>query len=41
MPMVAWLVVGALASTALVVALVRRISRKAPAHHAERITSTP
>jgi hypothetical protein len=41
MTMMAWLVMGALASTALVVELVRRFTRKVPAHHAEKITSKP
>jgi len=41
MPAIAWLLAGALASTGLVFALVRRYSRKAPGKAAERITSLP
>jgi hypothetical protein len=36
-----WLVMGALAATALVVELVRRATRKAPSDRAEKITSKP
>jgi len=36
-----WLVVGSLVSAALVLALIRRFRRRAPARFAEKITSTP